>query len=97
LGERPDCIGKADGQKMYYAYILKSNADESYYTGHCQDIHERLKRHNDGHSKSTKARRPWQLVYYEEYKTRSEAVKREQEIKKQKSRLYIEQLIATFE
>ena len=36
---------------------------------------------------------PWKLVYKEEYRTRTEALKREREVKKKKSRKYIEFLI----
>ena len=38
---------------------------------------ERLKNHNSGKVKYTKAHKPWTLHYYEEFETRSEAVKRE--------------------
>jgi putative endonuclease len=77
-------------------YIIKSEVDESFYTGQCEDLSERVQHHNSGYSKSTKAKMPWQLVYYESYNTRSGAVKREVEIKKKKSRKYIEELISEF-
>lgn len=79
---------------MYYVYIIRSTKDGSFYTGQCKDISERLNRHNAGHTVSTKAKKPWELVHCEEYKTRSEAVQRELKIKQQKSRRYIEQLIS---
>ena len=79
---------------MFYVYIIKSGKDGSFYTGQCQDIEERLIRHNKGYTKSTKAKMPWHLVYSEQYDTRSEAIRRELHIKKQKSRLYINELIS---
>ncbi|MDO8281807.1 MAG: GIY-YIG nuclease family protein [Thermodesulfovibrionia bacterium] len=78
---------------MFYIYILKSEVDGSFYTGQCQNIQERVLRHNNGYTKSTKAKRPWQMVYHESYKTRSEAIIREIQIKKMKSRKYINELI----
>ena len=81
---------------MYYTYIIQSDINGSFYTGQCNNLSERLQRHNNGHTKSTKAKSPWKLVYYESFNTRSEAVRRELEIKKKKSRLYIEELISSF-
>jgi len=79
---------------MYFTYIIKSTVDGSFYTGQCKNLSERLQRHNNGGTKSTKAKAPWQLVYYETFNTRSEACRRELEIKKKKSRLYIDNLIS---
>ncbi|MBW1944027.1 MAG: GIY-YIG nuclease family protein, partial [Deltaproteobacteria bacterium] len=56
---------------------------------------ERIQRHNKGRSKYTKSKRPWELVYYEEFPDRSSFVKRENEIKTRKRKAYIENLIRT--
>jgi putative endonuclease len=52
--------------------------DQGYYIG-CtsKEISERLKKHNSGHVRSTKYRRPWKLFYWEEYLDKSTAFKRE--------------------
>ncbi len=76
----------------FAVYILQSQKDGRYYIGHTQDLAGRLDQHNRGASKSTRNHRPWELVYYEKYSTRKDAVKRENQIKKQKSRVYIEKL-----
>ncbi|GAB3197996.1 GIY-YIG nuclease family protein [Pontibacter aydingkolensis] len=78
-----------------YTYILYSHKTDRYYIGSCQDMNDRLARHNAGYSKSTKAGAPWLLKHIEEYETNSEARKREAEIKKKKNRNYIEQLISS--
>ncbi len=88
--------GRKNKALMYFTYIIKSESDGSFYIGQCKNLHERIQRHNNSHSKSTKSKVPWQLVYYESYKTRVEAVKRELTIKKQKSRIFIEELISEF-
>lgn len=80
---------------MYCAYILYSATFDRYYVGHCENITARLLRHNNQKVPSTKAYVPWNLVYHEEYQTRAEASKRELEIKKKKSRKYVQWLILT--
>ncbi len=62
---------------MYCVYILKSLKDANLYVGTTDNLERRLKEHNNGKSKSTKLRRPFKLVRKEEYKTLSEARKRE--------------------
>jgi putative endonuclease len=58
-------------------------------------LEERLYRHCNSGSRSTKKAKDWKLVYEEVYKSRSESVQREREIKNKKSRKYIEQLISS--
>jgi len=79
---------------MYYVYILKSQRNGSFYTGHTKDIAKRLSQHNTGKVKATKYLIPFDLVYNEAFQNATEARKREYYIKSQKSRKFIEQLIA---
>ncbi|KEI01522.1 endonuclease [Clostridium botulinum] len=67
---------------MPYVYILECS-DGTLYTGWTTDIGRRVKEHNNGKgAKYTKARRPVTLKYYEEFKTKNEAMKRECAIKR---------------
>jgi len=52
-----------------------------------------LIKHNKGYSRYTKSKRPWRLAHKEDYKTLSEAKKREHYIKSLKSKIAIEKLI----
>ena len=79
----------------FYLYILESLKDGSYYIGCTQDLDSRIERHNEGRTKYTKGRRPWELAYSEEYPDRSSDMKREKQIKDRKSRQYIEALVRT--
>jgi putative endonuclease len=79
---------------MYYTYIIYSESSDKYYIGHTHDLLLRLQRHNEGWTRSTKSGIPWQLVYNEEFETKSQAMKREYEIKHKKSRKFIEDLIS---
>ena len=66
---------------MNYTYILKCK-DGSLYTGWTNDLEQRVAAHNTGKgAKYTKARRPVELVYFEEFKTKEQAMKREYAIK----------------
>ena len=77
----------------YFVYIIESFKDGSYYVGSTQDLSERIERHNQGRSKYTKDKRPWNLIYHEEHPDRSSAIHREKEIKARKSKEYIERLV----
>ena len=78
---------------MWFVYILYSIKLDRYYIGSTDDLDWRLKRHNQGWGRYTKSGIPWKLVYNEEYSTKIETLKREREIKKKKSKKYIEELI----
>ena len=74
-------------------YILYSETRDRYYIGSCADLQIRLSRHNAGATPSTKSGRPWKIVYHESFADRSNALKRENYLKRMKSRIYIEKLI----
>lgn len=64
-----------------YCYILKCK-DGSYYTGWTNDLERRIKAHQEGRgAKYTKGRTPVELIYYETFATKEEAMRREYEIK----------------
>lgn len=69
---------------MNYVYILKC-ADNSLYTGWTNNLDKRIKMHSEGKgAKYTRARLPIELVYFEEYEDKIEAMKREYAIKQLK-------------
>ena len=78
----------------YYIYILKSLQTGQYYIGQTQNLEKRIVKHNSGYVNSTSKASPWQLIYSEQFETRSDSVKREKEIKGWKSRARIEKLVA---
>lgn len=64
-----------------YTYIVRCS-DGSLYTGWTNHLKERVKAHNSGNgAKYTKTRTPVELVYYEEFDSKVEAMKREYAIK----------------
>ncbi len=78
---------------MYFVYILYSEKLDRYYVGQTEDIEKRLQIHLLGISKYTSVAIDWTLVHSETFPTRKDAIKRESEIKRKKSRKYIEELI----
>lgn len=77
----------------YFVYIIYSSSRDKYYTGYSSDPKGRLQEHNLGATISTRTGRPWTLVYEEKFDDKSAAIKRENQIKKMKSRKYIDELI----
>ncbi len=77
----------------YCVYILHSQSKDRYYTGYSSNPEERVVEHNLGATPSTRPGRPWRLVYTEEFDSKNEAIKRESEIKRMKSRKYLKTLI----
>ncbi|MBI5403672.1 MAG: GIY-YIG nuclease family protein [Ignavibacteriae bacterium] len=78
---------------MYHVYVLKSLKDGKLYIGQTGNLEKRLLKHNSGMCKSTKSRLPLELIYKEEYNTRSEAIKREKELKFGKGRDFLNGII----
>lgn len=67
---------------MNYVYILRCS-DDTLYTGWTNDLEKRIKAHSNGTgAKYTRGRGPVELVYFEEFDDKKEAMKREYEIKK---------------
>ncbi len=66
---------------MFYLYLLKSKKDNSLYLGFAPNLKVRLLKHNQGLVQSTKNLRPWELIYYEAYKSKRDALIREKRLK----------------
>ncbi len=74
---------------MYFVYIIYSIKFNKIYIGYSSNLEERLKSHNIYSSKGwTKKFRPWSLVYSESIQTKSEALKREKQLKSAQGRQF---------
>lgn len=67
---------------MFYVYLIKSKKDNSIYIGYTEDLRKRFKEHNNGKSKYTKNLLPFELIYYESYRSKSDAKFRENNLKR---------------
>ncbi len=71
-------------QQNNYVYIVRCH-DQTLYTGWTNHLEKRIEAHNAGKgAKYTKARRPVELVYFETFERKSDALKREYQIKQLK-------------
>ena len=77
---------------MFYVYVLHSDLSEHFYVGHTDDLTRRINEHNSGKSLSTKSGRPWSVVHFETFGSRSAAVRKESSIKKRGIGRYLQGL-----
>ena len=77
----------------FFVYIIYSPLLDKFYVGYTSDLEKRLQDHNTGISDFTSKSSDWEIKYMESFPDRQLAMKREKEIKKKKSRRYIEWII----
>lgn len=66
---------------MFFVYVLRSKSDKSFYIGFAENLKERLEKHNKGMVQSTKNLKPMELIYFEGYKSKKDALTRESRLK----------------
>jgi putative endonuclease len=64
-------------KNFYYVYILFSKKDLKLYTGFSSNLKNRFKEHQSGKVRSTKDRRPLELIHYEAFSDKRDAKARE--------------------
>jgi putative endonuclease len=75
---------------MYYIYALYNQEADKIYIGQTADINKRLVEHNNQNKHFTgKIQGKWVLIYKESAATRSEALKREKQLKSYRGRVFI--------
>ncbi|HEY4755449.1 MAG TPA: GIY-YIG nuclease family protein [Ignavibacteriaceae bacterium] len=74
---------------MYFVYILKSLKDHKRYIGFTSDLERRILEHNSGLVKSTRNRKPFELIYTEEFEIKEQAMDREKFFKSGKGREFL--------
>ncbi len=79
---------------MFYVYILKSSVTKKLYKGSTQDLRKRFEEHNSGKVKSTKNGKPWSLIYYEAFISKTDARREELFLKTGKGRERIKYLFS---
>jgi len=78
---------------MFYLYVLKSKADSRLYIGYTRNLGGRLEKHQRGDVLSTKSRRPLELIFYEAFKNRLDAKRRERYFKTSKGKSSLRQML----
>jgi putative endonuclease len=84
-GSNPPLATNFKSKNMHEVYVFRSDLNRRRYIGYSQNVEWRLMNdHNQGKVRSTKTYQPWKLIYRESYKTKSDATKRENELKRMK-------------
>ncbi len=81
---------------MYCVYVLRLRKTGKHYIGQTQNLTKRLEKHSQGKTKSVKNRGEFDIVYAENLSSRSEAMRREKEIKSYKGGEAFKRLLACF-
>ncbi len=66
---------------MYYVYVLKGDLSQRIYVGYTQDLRKRIAEHEAGKNYSSSRMKMRELVYYEAYKSKDDAKRREKALK----------------
>ena len=82
--------------KSWYTYVLRSLKDSETYTGSTNDLRKRFKQHSDALTRSTKGRRPLELIYYEMCKNEQDARSRELFLKSGMGKRYLKNRLKGF-
>ena len=78
----------------YKVYVLYSGSFDKIYIGYISNLESRLESHNKLATRGWTVKfRPWEIVYTEEFETKSEAMRREKELKSARGRAFIRNLI----
>ena len=79
---------------MYYIYILRSK--NRFYTGSTNNLKRRVDEHNKGQNIATKPYVPWELVFYEAYLERFDAMRREKYLKTTQGRQTLRRMLRNY-
>jgi putative endonuclease len=77
---------------MFYVYVLQSIKTGRRYVGSCENLDERVRRHNLGHSKATRHGIPWALIRSESFSSRANAIRKERYYKSGRGRDELDRL-----
>ena len=81
---------------MFYTYVLLSDKDNKLYIGYAKNLKLRFEQHCDGEVKSTKYRRPLNLIYYEACLLEGDARKREKYFKTYYGHIFLKKRLKSY-
>jgi len=81
---------------FYFVYVLLSKKDNDFYIDFTTDLKQRIKIHQRGEVKSTKARLSLELIYFETYKNKLDAEKRERFLKSDSGHKYLKKQLENY-
>jgi len=78
---------------MIMVYAIRSSSRNYVYVGMTNDVERRLKEHNNGENRSTKAYKPFTLIYSEEFPDRASARIKERYLKSGTGKEFLKTLL----
>lgn len=81
---------------FYYVYVLQSLKANWIYTGSTSDLRQRLKSHNGRENLSTKGYAPFELIFYEAYLSKKDALRREEYFKTTKGKTTLRTMLKEY-
>jgi len=69
---------------MYNTYIIESSSFNRWYIGHTNDVERRIIEHNFNHTRSTRNKGQWKLIFKRSFESKAEAIEFEYKLKKAK-------------
>ena len=81
---------------FWYVYNLLSLKDGQFYTGFSSNVFNRQKAHNNGENISTAKREPFELIHFEAYLSKADALRRERYFKTTKGKVTLRQMLREY-
>ena len=81
---------------FYYVYVLRSLKDAKFYIGYTTGLRKRLEEHQDGLVTSTRPRAPFELIFFEAYRNKYDAIRREKHLKTSKGKTTVRQMLKEY-
>ena len=82
--------------KFYYLYVIKSKIKDFIYIGQTTDLKRRFKEHNNKEELSTKHYAPFELIFYEAYRSRKDCLRREEYLKTTKGKTTLRSMLREY-
>ena len=79
---------------MHHVYVIRSDSHQTRYVGVTENIGRRLQEHNAGRCRYTRGRRPWSLLYVEDFNDLGSARGREIFLKSGQGRKFLDSILA---
>jgi putative endonuclease len=87
---------KTGADVFYYVHVLRSLKDAKFYIGYTIDLRKRFREHQDGLVTSTKPRAPFELIFFEAYRNKYDAIRREKCLKTSKGKTTVKQMLREY-
>lgn len=82
--------------KFFYVYILCSKKDSDFYIGFTTDLKKRFGEHQKGKVSATSPRKPFELIFYEAYRNKYDALRREKYFKTTKGKTTLRSMLREY-